>query len=338
MEVKVFVLWSLIGISSNLLFAQDNQSIQDTLKKEKSGKVFGMIYGGGYHKLKNYSKPKSGFEIKTGILGYKNQLSDKVNAVIMFDVSKTTRDIKSDSISINYTEGNHYTVYLKQAEIQWKFVKYAELSFGMILSSQYLITQDKFWNHRFIEQTFQEVNKYGFPADFGTRLKLFLSQKVTFTLNMLNGDGPARWQDENGKFLFSGDIEYKYKEQIFKIYTDYKQAPASSQKAQSIINGFVGINIKRIKLGTELCYIHHVNFSTTSIMGYSGFAFYKINPKLEILGRFDSFEEIVKYEQKKILLTGIQYEPINNYFLSINYRAYWPIKTAMIYFNFGAKF
>lgn len=324
------------------LFAQSTGVKQDsTEKKEKTGKIFGMIYGGFYDKMAKGSKPKSGFEVKTGILGYKNQFSDKVDATIMFDVSKTTRDISSnnDSVNITYTEGNNYTAYLKQADIHWKINSFAEFSVGMLLSSQYLLTQDKFWGHRYIEYTFQEVNKYGNPADFGVRLKLNPAKKISCTFNVLNGEGPARWQDDNSKFLLTGDVEYRNSDnQVFRIYYDYKQAPTSVQNPQSVINAFAGVNYKKIKIGIEASFIHNVNYSSENIYGSSVYTIYKILDKFELLGRFDSFQDIVLYDYNKFLLAGVQYEPAKNYFLSLNYRELWPTKMSQVYLNFGAKF
>lgn len=325
------------------LFSQTPVVKQDsTDKKEKTWKVFGSIYGGFYYKLnEDYTSPKSAFEVKTGILGFKNQFNENVDATIMFDVSKTTRDIRNkyDTASISYTEGNNYTAYLKQADIHWKIKKYAELSLGMLLSSQYLLTQDKFWDHRYIEYTFQEVSKYGSPADFGARLKLVPFKKIFVTFNVLNGEGPARWQDDKGKFLYTGDIEFRKSDNlIIKVYGDYKEAPTSAQKPQSVINGFVGCVFKNLKMSGEYSFIHNVNYTSKEIWGFSVYAMYKFMKKFEVLARYDYLQDIVLYKDNQCLIAGLQYEPAKNYFLSLNYRDYQPSKTSMIYFNFGAKF
>jgi hypothetical protein len=340
MKIKLYMIFLLLcTVSAG--FSQTNSQVQDTTKKPNAGKAFGMIYGGFYDKMARHNKPKSGFEVKTGILGYKNQLAGNVDATIMFDVSKTTREIKSDndSVNITYTEGNNYTAYLKEADIHWKIKPYAEFTIGMLLSSQYLLLQDKFWGHRYIEYTFQEVNKYGSPADFGARLKLNPTKKISVTFNVLNGEGPARWQDDKSKFLFTGDIEFRNTEnQVFRIYADYKQPSSSALNVQSVINAFAGIGYKKFRFGADYSLIHNVNYSSSDVWGCSGYVIYKMMEKVELLCRYDSYEDIVFYDHYQFMLAGLQYEPAKNYFLSLNFRELLPDKTSTIYLNFGAKF
>lgn len=340
---KYFLLSLYCLFVINSIHSQTTGTKKDSIdNKEKTWKVFGSIYGGFYHKLTaSPTTAKSAFEVKTGILGFKNQFNEKVDATIMFDVSKTTRDIKNkyDTATIIYTEGNNYTAYLKQADMHWKINKYAELTLGMLLSSQYLLTQDKFWDHRYIEYTFQETSKYGAPADFGARLKLHPAEKISVTLNMLNGDGPSRWQDDKGKFLYTADVEYKKSENlIFRIYGDYKEAPTPALKAQSVLNGFAGYIYKNIKVSAEYSLVHNINYLAKDIWGASAYAIYKFRKKFQLLVRYDYFQDVTLYKNNKYLIAGIQYEPAKNYFLSVNFRDLQPAKLSQIYLNFGAKF
>jgi len=340
---KYFLISCICMIAVSSLYSQTTATKKDsTDNKEKSWKVFGSIYGGFYHKLTaSPTTAKSGFEVKTGILGYKNQFNQNVDATIMIDVSKTTRDIKNkyDTATITYTEGNNYTAYLKQAEIHWTINEYAELSLGMLLSSQYLLTQDKFWEHRYIDYTFQETSKYGNPADFGARIKLHPTENISVTLNMLNGDGPARWQDDKGKFLYTADVEYRKSDYlVLRIYGDYKEAPTPAQNAQSVLNGFAGYKYKNFKVGAEYSLVHNVNYLVKDIWGASAYAVYKFKRKFEVLARYDYFQDITLYKDNQYLIAGIQYEPAKNYFLSLNFRDSKPANISQIYLNFGAKF
>jgi hypothetical protein len=340
MKKLVFVCLTLFAFAFS--FAGNPSMPVDTVKKEKekTWKVFGAIYGGFYSM---YNPPKSAFEVKTGILGYKNQFAENVDAIIMLDVSKTTRDIKNkyDTATITFTEGNNYTFYLKQAEIHWKIHALAELSLGQLLSSQYLLTQDKWWDHRYINYTFQEVIKYGPPADFGARLKLNPHKQISVSLCMLNGEGPARWQDDNSKYLYSADVEYRNNDSIvFRIYGDYREPTikTAGAKAQSVFNFFAGYAISKFKFGAEYSYVYQANFSKKDVMGLSGYVLYKFLKKLEAIGRYDYYQDITSYKENHYLIAGIQYEPAKNFFLAANFREIWPAKSSQIYLNFGAKF
>lgn len=342
--MKKILLQSITLFICSYSLAGNSTIPADTIKKEKTWKIFGAIYGGFYTNiLKNYVFPKTAFEVKTGILGYKNQFAENVDAVIMLDVSKTTREIKNkyDTASISFTEGNNYTFYLKQAEIHWKIHPIAELSLGQLLSSQYLLTQEKWWDHRYMYYTFQEVNKYGQPADFGARLKLNPQKKISVSLCMVNGEGPARWQDNYSKFLYSADAEYRSNDSlVFRIYGDYREPTIikSGARTQSVLNFFAGYAINQFKFGAEYSYVYQANFSDKDVMGLSGYIIYKFLKKFEAIGRYDYYQDISTYKENHFLLAGIQYEPAKNFFLSINYREIWPAKIAQIYLNFGAKF
>ena len=341
MRFFVFIFGILLPFVLN---AQISTPTKDTAKKEKPWKVFGMIYGGLFTNItENYASPKTAFEVKSAILGYKNQFAENVDATIMLDVSKTTRDIKLkyDTTSVSFTEGNNYTFYLKQAEIQWKINTFLELSLGQLLSSQYLLTQDKWWDHRYIYYTFQEVCKYGAPADFGARLKWIPVKNIAVSASVLNGDGPSRWQDNNSKFQYCGDVEYRLKDSlVFKLYADYREPLTSGNnvKPQSVFNFFAGYIVGQFRFGAGASYIYRADYMNKDASGASGYIIYKFLKKFEAFSRYDYFKDIKTFSENHFLLTGLQYEPAKNFFLSVNYRELWPEKTAQIFLNFGAKF
>ena len=61
--------------------------------------------------------------------------------------------------------------FLKMAQIDWKINDVLELNVGQLLNEQNLTLQDKFWAYRYVAVTFQEMYRFGMPADFGARIK-----------------------------------------------------------------------------------------------------------------------------------------------------------------------
>ncbi len=346
MRTFQWIICVFLMLKLNLLcvHASSMGVIADSAKKEKTGKVFGAIYGGFYSNiLTNYTAPKTAFEVKTGIIGYQNQFAENVDATIMLDVNKTTRDIKQkfDTATITFTEGNNYTFYLKQADIHWKINSMFELSLGQLLSSQFLLTQDKWWNHRYMYYTFQETYKYGSPADFGARVKWIPLKKIAVSICAINGDGPARWQDNDSRFAYSADIEYRSKDSlVLRVYADYREPIGIDKtlKPQSVFNAFAGYIFKQFKFGVEGSYVYQANFTKKDAIGTSAYVIYKFLKKFEAICRYDYYQDIATFNENHFFLAGIQYEPAKNFFLSMNYRELWPIKTAQIYVNFGARF
>lgn len=55
--------------------------------------VFGSIYPGFVTTLSNNNKPNYAFEMNTALAGFKTDIAHKVNAILIYDVTKTTEDI-----------------------------------------------------------------------------------------------------------------------------------------------------------------------------------------------------------------------------------------------------
>ncbi|MGQ9848348.1 MAG: hypothetical protein ACUVQP_12730 [Bacteroidales bacterium] len=169
--------------------------------------VFGSIYPGFVTTLSNKSKPFYAFEMNTALVGFKTDIAHKVNATLIYDVTKTTGDItvtdsNGTTQNVSFFKGSDFTAFLKQAEISWNPTKYIELSIGQLLNEQYLTVQDKFWGYRYVAFTFQEQYKYGYQADFGFRFA-FVNEKLRISANILNGEGPLYKQDDNGRLMYA---------------------------------------------------------------------------------------------------------------------------------------
>jgi hypothetical protein len=77
----LFILLPLISLSQN--------STQD-VTREKNSYAFGQIYTAFHYGFRDTYKPQAAFEFNQGIIGYFNQISEKVSGKIMLDVTRTT--------------------------------------------------------------------------------------------------------------------------------------------------------------------------------------------------------------------------------------------------------
>ncbi len=326
---------------------------QDSLVKaqpvEVKQKVWATIFASYYTTVSGEFKPKSAFEMPTALFGYSATFSDKLKATLVYDVTRTTNAIKAtdengNPMNVSYNEGSKYTAFLKMAEIKYSPMPFIDLRVGQLLNTQYLTTQDKFWGYRYIYFTYQEVHRYGNPADFGAQVDLKYGDKLLNQTSVTNGDGPFKSQDENGKFLYSNNLEvYPVKGLILKFYTDYspKSDTAILAKDRYAFSGFVGYKTDRYRVAVE--YNRVVNYGyreNSDFYGFSTFGAYTINPKFDVLIRYDYINRsaILNIAKAHLIIAGVQYQPIKNLLCSVNVRNISPIDRLMVYGSFGITF
>ena len=323
------------------------QSSQD-VTKDKESYPFAQIFAGFRYGFKDTDEqPRAAFEFDQGILGYFHQLSPKVSGKIMFDVTRTTNftlDSAGQSMVDYYFEGSKYTAYLKMAEIKWDITDYLALRFGQLLNTQYLTFQDPFWGYRYIDVTFQELFRLGQPADFGVQVDVKAGDKFLNQFSVVNGEGPFRYQDLNGKFIFSNNIQYTpIKNLTLKLYGDY--GPAIDTGAvygdKWVISFFAGYKTSKFRVGGEYDFVN--NYGWSEGKDHSGFSFFggwNFIGKFDVLARWDHLQTKTPSETERLdyYIVGFQYEPVKMFTTSLNFRFLSEDNLPFIYANFGLKF
>jgi len=338
----------LIAIFFLSLFsrAQNSSLIID---RSKDQFVFGQIFADFKYNFNNEIKPVAAFRFNQGIIGYYHKIADKVSGKIMIDVTRTTNftsitDSLGRPVSYDYFEGSKFTAYLKMAEIKWDVSDFFTFRFGQLLSTQYLTFQDQFWGFRYVDVTMQEKFRLGMPADFGAQVDLKLKDKLLYQFSVVNGEGPFRYQDDEGNFLFANNIQYyPIKGLTLKLYADYAPAPDTSlsTKDKSVISFFAGYQKPKYRLGAEYSHVSNYLFTKeNSVDAISVFGSVLLIEKFTLLLRWDHLilDSNQKTEKIDYLIAGIQYEPIEKFTTSINYRYFSPDDLGMILASFGLKF
>lgn len=343
MRILICIL-ALSFLSKTLI----SQSAQET-DKGKERYTFGQIYTDFRYAFKDNYKPQAAFEFNQGIIGYFHQIAPNVSGKIMFDVTRTTNitsiiDSSGQSMAISYFEGSKYTAYLKMAEIKWDINEYIGLRVGQLLNTQYLTFQDPFWGYRYIDVTFQERYRLGQPADFGAQLDLKVKDKFLNQFSVVNGEGPFRHQDLNGKFIFSNNIQYSpVKDLTLKVYADYGPAidTGAAHGDKWVISGFAGFKTGKFRIGGEYDFVN--NYGWTEGKDYSGFSFFggwNFTGKFDVLARWDHLRisspgvnDILNY-----YIVGFQHEPVKLFTTSVNFRFLSFEEIPFIYTSLGLKF
>lgn len=325
-----------------------SQSAQD-ITKDKERYAFGQIYTGFRYGFKDTYKPQAAFEFNQGIIGYYHQIAPNVSGKIMFDVTRTTNitsitDTSGQSMTVTYFEGSKYTAYLKMAEIKWDINDYLAFRVGQLLTTQYLTFVDPFWGYRYIDVTFQEKYRLGQPADFGAQFDVKVKDKFLNQLSVVNGEGPFRYQDINGKFIFSDNIQYSpVKNLTLKLYGDYGPAidTGAAYGDKWVLSAFAGYKTDRYRVGGEYDFVN--NYGWTNGKDYSGFSIFggwNFIGKFDVLARYDHLQIKTTAETQKLdyYIVGFQYEPVKMFTMSANFRYLSQGELPFIYANFGLKF
>lgn len=343
MRHALIVVLLLVSSSARL----QNTSI--TIDKEKESYVFGQIFTDFRYSFKDSYQPRAAFNFNQGIIGYTHQLAENLRGLIMFDVTRTTHfyeitDTAGNLLNYQYFEGSKYTAYLKMAEIKWDVNEWFTFRVGQLLSTQYLTFQDRFWGYRYIDVTYQEKYRLGMPADFGIQLDFKVKDKVVNQFSVVNGEGPFRHQDINGKFLYSNNIQYYPTSRItLKLYTDYSPTPDTGDRKahKSVISGFAGYKTDKFRIGGEYTWVFNYAYSKNlDYSGYSIFGSVMLNDQFQLLARYDQLDMniIERGDFVHYYLVGFQYEPVKRFTTSVNYRYYSIDHLPFIYANFGLKF
>jgi hypothetical protein len=326
---------------------------QDSLPQKKEPvikqKLWCDIFASFYTTANGNTTPKSAFGMPTALLGYSATMQNRVKGTLIFDVYRTTNNISvTDSngnfLNVNYNEGSKYTVFLKLAEIKYSPTPFLDLHFGQILNTQYLTTQDKFWGYRYVYFTFQEIHRYGNPADFGFQADLKFGNKILNQMSITNGEGPMKFQDENGKFLFSNNLEvYPLKGLLLKLYADYAPKPDTSaiSREKNTISIFAGYKNEKFRLATEWNKVWNYNYRQNSdFYGISTFGSYALGKQFNMFLRYDYVNKSVPLNLDKahIVLFGVEYEPLDNFQCAFHVRNVSQGKLVTLNVNVGLRF
>ena len=347
---KDFAMRFVLAAAFLLIFlGARTQNTSITIEKDMDHYIFGQIFTDFRYSFKSSFEPRAAFEFTQGVLGYRHKLSDNLQGLIMFDVTRTTHfyeitDTAGNPMKYDYFEGSKYTAFLKMAEVRWDVNEWFTFRVGQLLNTQYLTFQDRFWGYRYIDFTYQEKFRLGMPADFGVQFDFKAGNKFLNQFSVVNGEGPFRYQDMNGKFLYSNNMQFYPTDRItLKLYVDYAPSPDTGENKadKSVISGFAGYKTDKFRIGAEYTWVF--NYGYAKNLDYYGLSVYGsvvLNEKFQLLARYDQLN-INLFEtgdHVNYYILGFQYEPVPMFTMALNYRYYTIDHLPFIYANFGLKF
>lgn len=327
-----------------LCFAYASFAKTDTIETDTfDHSLFGNIFTAFYYSPGERATPPKGFELSTGLLGYKASWGKKATATLIYDVFRTTDHIEvldsnNNPLDVEYFRGSDYTGFLKMAQIDLKINQWLLFSVGQLLNQQYLTYQDRFWGFRYISTTFQERYRFGAPADFGARLTFQPHNNLNLSIGSVNGKGPFRVQSDDGNMQYFTNIEWTpFEGYIIKLFADI--APSNNYPSRSVVSFFTGYKTDLWRLGLELNLVENeLHDNNNDLRGISMYGACKISDNWHLFARHDYIIKSIAFENEHYIITGIEYEPYKGFYTSINYRYLTQNETSWLFASFGARF
>lgn len=305
---------ALWGFSWMVSYAQDSDF-------KPNGAFNGKIYANFNSSIKN-SEPTTGFDVRRAYFGYKHNLTENFSMALKLDIGSP------DDLS-DYSRIRRYA-YFKTAAAYYKKSNFT-IGFGLTDTYQFKL-QNSFWRKHYLYKNIAEENSFGPSADIGLVL-VKKWEKISADISLFNGEGYKETQNDNS---FKGTFGLSYMPNnnwILRIYGDLMSKTIS----ESTIVGFVGYKRNKYSIGLEGTLKQNENFiSGNQRFGISTFGAFQVFPKIDVFGRYDYIEsnipdgESIPWNLSKdgsALITGIEYNPIKDVRIALNYQDWVPLAT-----------
>jgi len=255
------------------------------------------------------------FWIGRAQFGFDYQYNDKWSAKILVDRTSAAGLINS--------------MYLKQASLQWKPNDRWTLVGGAIVSNSFY-TQEKFWNYRFVAETFQD-RYYCVPStDLGFGVTYTFGPRLSIDAAVTNGEGPKIDQDNFGKVKAAGGITFiPVKGLILRAYLHDKGSGAEGSVHEKLLMLFAGYEKEnRFRIGGEFNQAEgYQNDAGRSSYGASVYGWITLRGSLKYLARYDRLwinaaegQTTAGETDFNALITGFSICPVKNVTFCLNYQ------------------
>jgi hypothetical protein len=282
-----------------LLFASVSLRSQNI---ENSGKPIAEIFTDFHYNLAGGEKT-TGFNLSRAQFGYNYFANENFSALLKVEVGNP-KELAPGSKERRYA-------FYREASITYSKEK-LNLSFG-ITGTRLFEYQQKFWGKRYIADTYQSINGYGYVADLGIAADYKFNDIVEADISLMNGEGYSSIQLDNELKSSMGITITPIKELAFRAYGDIMKIKGFWQ---STMVGFAGYKTEKVTIGAELSYKSNLDTVGHHAWGISGTGAISLTKKLEFFTRYDYSTsvtvsgETTNWNMAKdgsFLITGFQY-------------------------------
>jgi hypothetical protein len=287
---------------------------------ESTGKPIGEIFTDFHYSINNTSKT-TGFGINRAHFGYNFIPGNNFTAAIMVNIG-SPEELSTGAKHRRYA-------YFKEASISWTKDK-LNISMGITKTRLYDY-QQKFWGKRYIADTFQSLNGYGFVADLGLAMDYKFNDIFKADFTIMNGEGYSEIQLDNSVKTSAGVTITPDKQFAVRVYADITKP---HDIWQSTLIGFAGFKNDLITIGAEVSYKASLDtIQGHNAWGFSGTGGINVSKHNEIFVRYDFSSSVIVpgdgqrwnyLKDGKFVIFGVQHSFSDNIKTAINYQGYYP--------------
>jgi hypothetical protein len=307
---------------------------------EIKGKPIVEIFTDLHYNLKKDTLNTNGFSLNRAYFGYDFTLDKNFSTSVIIDIGNPL-DLALGSKSRRYA-------HFREASLKYSFENLT-ITAG-ITGTTIFSYQQKFWGKRYIANTYQSINGYGFVADLGLFANYKFNDKVSADASLTNGEGYSTIQLDNSLKTSIGLTITPFKSMAIRLYSDLMKKDGVFQNT---LVGFIGFRSELFYIGGEASFKSNLDLTEGHhAWGVSSTGGINITKRNELFARIDYSTSVIltgdysgwNYEKDgTFLVTGIQHI-FNNYIqAALNYQSYYPIddtrnKSHYIFLNLRVKF
>ncbi|EGK01662.1 hypothetical protein [Dysgonomonas gadei] len=320
---QLYFIFSLIILQAiNPCFAQE----KDSISFKPSGNVIArgfLDYSTGF----GHVNKEKGFDITRAFLGYNYKFTRTIQAQVIIDgaAGKTS----SDGLE----------VYLRNAFVNWND-KGFNVNLGQTNLMQFSI-QEKYWMHRYVMKSFQDLNKMAPSVDLGVTAEYAFNDYISADLSLTNGEGYKKVKKDNSMRYAAGLSLHPIKNTILRVYADIYNDDETQRDAlptgitdakykdQYSLSLFAGYQDKKISGGVEYNRVYNKGFiDKKDYYGYSVYASAKVAPKWRTFARYDlmdssnpdNFTSPWNSLDGQLMMIGAEFQPLKQLKIAPNFR------------------
>jgi hypothetical protein len=306
---------------------------------DNQGKPIAEIFTDFHYSLGKSGKT-TGFGVNRAFLGYNYIADENFSATLKIEIG-TPEDLAEGSKPRRYA-------YYREASVNYSKDKLS-ITLG-ITGTRLFDYQQKFWGKRYIANTYQSLNGYGYVADLGMVADYKFNNIVEVDFTLMNGEGYSNLQMDNNLKSSIGITITPVKQLALRMYSDLMKQPGLWQNT---LIGFAGFRNDYLNLGVEIS--HKTNLDLTkghNAWGISGTGAISLTKKIEFFTRYDystsviATGDIAEWNYNKdgtFLIAGFQCTFNRIVKIALDYQAGFPVDASkaaskLIFLNALFKF
>ena len=277
----------------------------------QQGNAIVQIFSNFHTGLYNYNNDR-GFELERSYIGYQHNLNDGLSVKAVMDIG-----------SPNATSGDYERLaYIKYAQVTWKIGDF--VFHGGLISNLLFNMQEKFWEHRYVMESFQGKYKSGSSADLGISASYKITNWLSTDAIIANGEGYKKLQQQDGLLYGMGITITPIDKITLRAYTSLNEGVGNEENTTNFAL-FAGYKGKWLSIGGEYNYVKglkHIHWH--NMQGKSVYATIKTWKNNEIFIRYDYLSPMHEHtysdEDEKSIIVGTQFKIGKHILIAPNFR------------------